>query len=158
MATERYYTCKCSRDGAGRLFDALLKFSQAPPPVCEKCGRIPELHVVFHFGLNAGVRDCKVLGVLLPRRRASWVDGKRRRVISREEPTDLSPISQAQRDPVSLRLNQRPRKTLLCHATFSLQERSDGPVSRSGPVRTFNSSCARIRLWPLMLSERASAA
>ena len=71
MATERYYSCKCEElTYPANLFDALLDFSKAAPS-CKKCGR-KELHVVFHFGLEGGNPDCKVLAVYIPRRLGSW--------------------------------------------------------------------------------------
>ena len=72
MATERYYTCKCTdRSYPGSLFDALVSFS-AGNPTCADCGRRKNLHLVFEFGLGAGCRHCKVLAAFLPQELCSW--------------------------------------------------------------------------------------
>jgi hypothetical protein len=73
MATERYFTCnKCSRRSyPTHLFDALVSVSRETQP-CDDCGEATDLHVVFHFGLEAGDPDCKVLAVFVPSEPSTW--------------------------------------------------------------------------------------
>jgi hypothetical protein len=73
MATERYFTCKCSApDYCGELFEALHNLAKLPESICPRCGEAKQLHLIFQFGLGAGSPDCKVLAVFSPEEGVSW--------------------------------------------------------------------------------------
>jgi hypothetical protein len=73
--TERFYICKCPGSiYAPRLFDALRNFSKTP--LCETCGSVKELRVVFPFGLGAGKTECKVVDVF--HEETEWQDSTKK--------------------------------------------------------------------------------
>src|SRR5207302_1157429 len=62
------------------LFDTLYDFSLSGSRcVIQSCGGENELHVILNFGLEAGITDCRVVRVFLPRGPVAWdlADGKR---------------------------------------------------------------------------------
>jgi hypothetical protein len=76
MATDQNYRCRCGTRPVDdvQLFDALLNIAKSRRPVCDGCAMTKELALTFHFRLDGGEPQCRVLAVYSPiGPTASWI-------------------------------------------------------------------------------------